>query len=194
MQFTFQEFYLHAGPPWARGRQKEVLAAARAQAARQRVQRVRIHAIIRTHRAEPTRVHDRSTSRRRERRCVEVPRPAAAACRNGALEGAAVAAERAESARKFDGVPVVGPDEGPAGSLRAERVRGVAQSLARKWHFRALVAVTARSNLFSRSRWVGERLLEFFFCLCRACLLCERVLLFKLVWDLRRYPPLLFGQ
>ena len=26
-QFTFQEFYLHAGPPWARGRQKEVLAA-----------------------------------------------------------------------------------------------------------------------------------------------------------------------
>uniref|UniRef100_A0A0D3IMW9 Uncharacterized protein n=1 Tax=Emiliania huxleyi (strain CCMP1516) TaxID=280463 RepID=A0A0D3IMW9_EMIH1 len=34
-------------------------------------------------RAEPARVHDRSTSRRRERRCVEVPRPAAAACRNG---------------------------------------------------------------------------------------------------------------
>ena len=79
-------------------------------------QRVRIHAIIRTHRAEPTRVHDRSTSRRRERRCVEVPRPAAAACRNGALEGAAVAAERADSAIKFDGVPAVGPDEGAAGS------------------------------------------------------------------------------
>ncbi|EOD12603.1 hypothetical protein EMIHUDRAFT_213307 [Emiliania huxleyi CCMP1516] len=50
-------------------------------------------------------------SERRERRCVEVPRPAAAACRNGALGGAAVAAERAESARKFDGVPAVGPDE-----------------------------------------------------------------------------------
>ena len=79
-------------------------------------QRVRIHAIICTHRAEPTRVHDRSTSRRREKRCVEVPRPAAAACRNGALEGAAVAAERAGSARKFDGVPAVGPDEGAAGS------------------------------------------------------------------------------
>eukprot|EP00312_Isochrysidales_sp_CCMP1244_P013243 CAMPEP_0196712770 /NCGR_PEP_ID=MMETSP1090-20130531/74875_1 /TAXON_ID=37098 /ORGANISM="Isochrysis sp, Strain CCMP1244" /LENGTH=189 /DNA_ID=CAMNT_0042052869 /DNA_START=284 /DNA_END=855 /DNA_ORIENTATION=- len=41
---------------------------------------------------------------------------AAAACRNGALGGAAVAAERAESARKFDGVPAVGPDEGAAGS------------------------------------------------------------------------------
>ena len=75
---------------------------------------------IRTHRAEPTRVHDRSTSRRRERRCVEVPRPAAAACRNGALGGAAVAAERAESARKFDGVPAVGPDEGPGSKTRAE--------------------------------------------------------------------------
>ena len=83
-------------------------------------QRVRIHAIIRTHRAEPTRVHDRSTSRRRERRCVEVPRPAAAACRNGALGGAAVAAERAGSARKFDGVPAVGPDEGPGSKTRAE--------------------------------------------------------------------------
>ena len=83
-------------------------------------QRVRIHAIIRTHRAEPTRVHDRSTSRRREKRCVEVPRPAAAACRNGALGGAAVAAERAGSARKFDGVPAVGPDEGPGSKTRAE--------------------------------------------------------------------------
>ena len=83
-------------------------------------QRVRIHAIICTHRAEPTRVHDRSTSRRRERRCVEVPRPAAAACRNGALGGAAVAAERAGSARKFDGVPAVGPDEGPGSKTRAE--------------------------------------------------------------------------
>ena len=58
-----------------------------------------------------------------------------------ALEGAAVAAERAETARKFDGVPAVGPDESPAGSLRAERARGVAQSLARKWHFRAPVCV-----------------------------------------------------
>ena len=52
---------------------------------------------------------------------VEMPssassEPAAAACRNGALEGAAVAAERADSAGKFDGVPVVGPDEGAAGS------------------------------------------------------------------------------
>ena len=42
-------------------------------------------------------------------------------------------------ASEFDGVPTVGPDEGPAGSLRAEHARGVAQSLARKRHFRAPV-------------------------------------------------------
>ena len=31
---------------------------------------------------------------------------------------------RDRSARKFDGVPAVGPDEGPAGSLRAEQRTG----------------------------------------------------------------------
>ena len=44
-------------------------------------------------------------------------------------------------------MPAVGPDEGPAGSLRAERERGVAQSLARKWHFRAPVPSALESYL-----------------------------------------------
>lgn len=59
---------------------------------------------------------------RREKRRLEVPRPAAAASRNGALESAAVAAERAESTSKVDGVPAVGPDEGPGSKTRAEAV------------------------------------------------------------------------
>ena len=80
------------------------------------------HGAIRTQRAEPTRMHDRSTSMRREKRRLEVPRPAAAASRNGALESAAVAAERAESTSKVDGVPAVGPDEGPGSKTRAEAV------------------------------------------------------------------------
>ena len=80
------------------------------------------HGAVRTHRAEPTRMHDRSTSMRREKRRLEVPRPAAAASRNGALESAAVAAERAESTIKVDGVPAVGPDEGPGSKTRAEAV------------------------------------------------------------------------
>ena len=59
---------------------------------------------------------------RREKRRLEVPRPAAAACRNGAFGGAAVVAERAESTRKYDGVPAVGPDDGAG---EPDRGRGI---------------------------------------------------------------------